>query len=109
MQLSEFKAWFDGYTEAMTGTPTKAQWARIKERIAEIDGRPITERVFVDRYWPSYPVYTTPIYSPPNRFYADNSSLGVGTSSAPSVFTSSTAMYCLGKAEATNAIISAGA
>lgn len=51
MTPSEFKAWFDGFTEAFTGCPTKAQWARVKERVAEIDGKPVTERVYVDRYW----------------------------------------------------------
>jgi len=54
MTPNEFKAWFDGFTEAFSGTPTKAQWARIKARVAEIDGQPITERVFVDRWWPYY-------------------------------------------------------
>lgn len=51
MTPQEFKAWFEGFTEALTATPTKAQWTRIKERVADIDGKPVTERVFVDRYW----------------------------------------------------------
>ena len=35
MTINEFKAWFKGYTEAMTTEkPTKAQWDRLK---AEID------------------------------------------------------------------------
>lgn len=59
MTPAEFKAWFDGFTEAFTGCPTKAQWARIKDRVSEIDGRPVTERVYVDRYvdryWRMYP------------------------------------------------------
>lgn len=67
MTPREFKAWFDGFTEAFTGAPTKAQWGRIKERVAEIDGNPVTERVFVDRYLPYigpyYPSYT-PNYVP---------------------------------------------
>ena len=54
MTPSEFKAWFDGFTEAFSGCPTKAQWARIKERVSEIDGKPITERIYVDRYWQGY-------------------------------------------------------
>lgn len=57
MTPSEFKAWFDGFTEAFTGCPTKAQWTRIKARVAEIDGKPVTERVYVDRYWPAYLPY----------------------------------------------------
>lgn len=59
----EFKAWFEGFTEAFTGTPTKAQWARIKERVAQIDGLTITERIFVDRWWPL--VRPAPYYSYP--------------------------------------------
>lgn len=55
MTPQEFKAWFDGFTEAMSGVPTKAQWTRVKDRVAEIDGKPVTERVFIDRYYPSYP------------------------------------------------------
>jgi hypothetical protein len=55
MTPQEFKSWFDGFTEALPGVPTKAQWARIKERVGEIDGKPVTERVFVDRYYPRYP------------------------------------------------------
>ena len=54
MTPNEFKAWFDGFCEAFDKTPTQKQWARIKERVAEIDGKPVTERVFVDRYWPPY-------------------------------------------------------
>lgn len=58
MNLAEFKAWFDGYTEDMKDAPTKKQWERIKARVAEIDGRPITQTVYVDRYvrqyWPAY-------------------------------------------------------
>lgn len=38
MQVSEFKAWFEGFTEDMTKLPTVKQWARIKARIDEIDG-----------------------------------------------------------------------
>lgn len=59
MTPKEFKAWFEGFTEAFAGCPTKTQWARIKDRVGEIDGRETTERVYVDRYinryWPSYP------------------------------------------------------
>jgi hypothetical protein len=54
MTPQEFKAWFDGFTEAFTGVPTKAQWARVKERVGEIDGKPVTERIYVDRYLPQY-------------------------------------------------------
>jgi hypothetical protein len=64
MTPAEFKSWFEGFTEAFTGCPTKAQWARIKDRVGEIDGKAVTERVYVDRYinryWgpgPAYPYW----------------------------------------------------
>jgi hypothetical protein len=58
MTPNEFKAWFDGFTEAFEGRiPTKAQWGRIKDRVSEIDGKSVTQTVFVDRYVRSYPYY----------------------------------------------------
>lgn len=57
MTPQEFKAWFDGYTENISKQPTQKQWKRIQERVGEIDGTPITEKVFVDRYWPYVPYY----------------------------------------------------
>lgn len=36
MTLAEFKAWFEGFTEAIEGAPTEKQWARIKEQIEKI-------------------------------------------------------------------------
>ena len=52
MTQAEFKAWFGGFTEAIDKVPTKAQWARIKERVAEIDGTAVTEKVFIEQYQP---------------------------------------------------------
>jgi hypothetical protein len=52
MTPREFKAWFEGFTEAMDGQPTPAQWAKIKERVAQIDGTPTSYPVYVDRYVP---------------------------------------------------------
>lgn len=33
MTLSEFKAWFEGYTEGFEGAPSVAQFERIKEKL----------------------------------------------------------------------------
>lgn len=52
MTNSEFKAWFDGFTEAMDDIPNKKQWDRIKARVKEIDGVSVP-RYCVERYWPS--------------------------------------------------------
>jgi hypothetical protein len=57
----EFKAWFDGFTEAMNGVPTKAQWERIKTRVAEVDGRPVVHHVH--QTWPMYqPGIRSPLF-----------------------------------------------
>lgn len=63
MTPAEFKSWFDGFTEAMTGTPTKAQWARIQARVAEIDGRETTHTVYVNRYLNDYYHHYRPYWS----------------------------------------------
>jgi hypothetical protein len=52
MTPKEFKAWFEGFTEAMEGMPTEAQWEKIKLRVGQIDGTPVTYPVYLDRYWP---------------------------------------------------------
>jgi hypothetical protein len=95
MTLSEFKAWFEGFTECMDGAPDKDQWKRIKARVKEIDGVAVTKTVFVDRYLPPYRPY-----------WADRldvfgvcvggSSLSTGKIDA---FESHNAMLDLGKAE----------
>lgn len=110
MTPNEFRAWFDGFTEAFDGkVPTKTQWERIKARVAEIDGKPVTERVYVDRYWPTY-VKTYPSWSPTyttttcggtgvGAVAGDSYSLALGQNSI-STFNSSQAMAELGRAEA---------
>lgn len=50
MDLSEFQAWFDDYTEEMKGPPSKEQWAKIKKRVAEITPDPTPAPIFIERY-----------------------------------------------------------
>ena len=57
MTMQEFKAWFDGFTEAVGGLPTAKQWSRIKERVSEIDGTVTTYPIYIDRYVPRYPYF----------------------------------------------------
>ncbi len=106
MTPSEFKAWFEGFTEAFDKQiPTKVQWARIKERVGEIDGKPITERVFIDRWYPYYHQWM--VYSPPtvvgipyggnvNTLHDGHSVMCNNTTS----FDSCVAMNAIGRAEA---------
>lgn len=118
MTPQEFKAWFDGFTEALDGVPTVTQWDRIKARVAEIDGKPVTERIYLDRYLPALPTY--PVY--PYRPYwsavgtgvsnglgnislcVGNSSMSAGNATADvplsAGFNSTEAMTSLGRLEA---------
>jgi len=43
MTPQEFKAWFDGFTEALGDQPTKTQWERIKTRVAQVEFSPPSE------------------------------------------------------------------
>ncbi len=104
MTPGEFKAWFDGFTEAFTGTPTKAQWSRIKARVAEIDGKPVTQTVYVDRYlqpygsWP-YRSYLSGIGA---LVAGSNTTLTNTGSAVGASFNSTQAMADLGRIEASN-------
>ena len=50
MTLSEFKAWFEGYTEEMEGPPSRKQWKKIQDKIKKISDAPTPWPIFVDRY-----------------------------------------------------------
>ena len=94
MTLSEFKAWFEGYTEDMNKSPTEKQWKKIKKRVAEINGVVITREVFLGRYspWYGYPAILT------------GSSGGISSTETIAdcqTYSSTDAMYALGKSEAT--------
>lgn len=71
MTISEFKAWFDGYTSQVRGQPTAKQWRMIKAKLAlvrENTSTPVQMPTFT--YYPQ-PLSTTstptyPYYSLPN-------------------------------------------
>lgn len=109
MTLSEFKAWFEGYTEGLDGAPTEKQFKRIKAKVAEITGTPITQTVWVDRYhhyWNHSPMLFGGVIG--NVGYASGTN-GLGSSAAlmdsgqnalNAEWDSHTAMYAVGKADA---------
>jgi len=124
MTLAEFKAWFEGYTEAMSGAPNDSQWKRIQEKVAKIDGAPTTQTVFIDRYRPYWERYYTgpmnPFYStcsngemptnrttPLGRESVALSASNVGDNGWQNIpeekFDTKAAMFALGKAEFTDA------
>lgn len=80
MTLSEFKAWFEGFTEGMDGPPSLKQWERIQARVKEISGQPVTQTVFVDRYFPAVrPLYAVGPGLPYATLAASNCRGGVGS------------------------------
>lgn len=36
MTLSEFKAWLDGMSDGIADAPTPEQWAKVKEKLADV-------------------------------------------------------------------------
>lgn len=98
MTLSEFKAWFEGFTESIEGksAPTQKQWARIKEKVALIDGAPITQHIYVDRWVQPYRHYWDRYWTTAGMASGDNVAFlnavgrndGIGVASAEgTVFT----------------------
>lgn len=113
MTPKEFKAWFEGFTEAMEGRPTEDQWKKIKARVAQIDGTPTSYPVFVDRYWPRWHPQPAPYRPYWVETLLSSGSCGSMTVSAPDdgallmnapagtgkSFNAMTALRMLGKAE----------
>jgi len=100
MTLSEFKAWFEGFTECMDGAPDMDQWKRIKARVKEIDGVAVTKTVFVDRYLPPYRPYWADRLEVFGVNTCGSASFSVGKADG---FESHNAMLDLGKAEYSSA------
>lgn len=62
MNLTQFKAWFEGYTEEMDGAPTTKQWKKIKAKVGEITAEPMPIERIVERYRDYWrPYYSTAI------------------------------------------------
>ena len=80
--------WFEGYTEEMKDSPTKAQWKKVKAKVKDIDGSSV---------WHHYtPYWTNWTYTP---------SIGIGSTSGGTDFitdathNSSNTMYMAGKTD----------
>lgn len=84
MTLSEFKSWFDGFTEQLKSAPNEKQWARIKARVKEIDGTEITKTIYLDRYW-NYP---TPYWQHPWSYAGASGGIGIGAGAGGSLYSS---------------------
>lgn len=72
MTLSEFKAWFEGFSEGIDTAPTEAQFAKIKAKVALITGTPTSYPVFIERYRTYLDGIWTQPYREPYVRYASN-------------------------------------
>lgn len=106
MNLSEFKSWFEGYTENLTTTPNAKQWKRIQTRVAEITESPTEIRYFYDHYWRPYyhryPSFCGGVGQNVGHTYtlpATNQSESDSNSSIPMFANSIQAFAALGRAE----------
>ena len=66
MTISEFRAWLEGFEEAIDGAPTQKQWKKIKQRLDSVRAdAPVTipSPFVIERYprpwWPPGIVWTT--------------------------------------------------
>lgn len=88
MTINEFKAWFEGYTENIHKVPTQKQWARIVERVSDIEVEPSKCHHYYRELQPWRPWYPT-WYS--NTGGTLTTTLGNATSSGVSVYNVSAA------------------
>lgn len=51
MTLNEFKAWLEGFSEAMNGAPNKSQWQMILARLEKVTPDSRTETHIHYDYW----------------------------------------------------------
>lgn len=62
MTPSEFKAWFEGFSEAVLKAPTEQQWDLLKQKVQNIvETFPFDRRFHYPRYNPTEP-YCTETY-----------------------------------------------
>lgn len=107
MTLSEFKAWFESFTEDMDDRPTAKQWGRIQARVSEITGQAVSYPVYIDRYvQPLRPYWdrvwcggATGISSQPYNQLRGSGNMGRG-GPTNAQFDSHSAMKTLGRADA---------
>ncbi len=58
--IDEFRAWLAGFERCLNGAPSPWQWAKIKDRIAEINGIPLPYGEFRARFFDPYAKFWKP-------------------------------------------------
>lgn len=88
MNIREFKAWLEGFEEAIEGKPNAVQWKKIKEKLALVTESPTYQYI---TYTPLYPTWYQP-WGGPTTFPA--------TITCDATSNASTSWYELGQLEA---------
>lgn len=94
MTINEFKAWLEGFSEAMGSSPNVGQWRKIQERLVGVHGGCVCKH---DRWWPSWYTYT---YEP-GVDWNTTTTLKFDTSDSNTNWGYCTAANQIGKQEAT--------
>lgn len=66
MTINEFRAWLDGFKEAMGDAPTPEQWAKVLEKVAIV--REVSALPYLSPTYPSTLPGTVPNYPGTLRF-----------------------------------------
>lgn len=102
MNLQEFKAWFEGFTESLEGKPPGPKsWKRIQEKVSLIEeSPPVTRDIFVHEYWhPWRRWFSDPGYEPHRLGYGSGIGYSSSSSGQMASFDSVLAFADLGRAE----------
>ena len=65
MTVNEFRAWLEGFEEGIKGSPTKAQWEKIKLRLEDVnasDGHDYCHGGYYRTWWPDW-TWTSPRFT----------------------------------------------
>ncbi len=98
MTLNEFKSWFEGFTENIRDLPSKKQWARIQERLEDVDGEITTYPVYIDQYWR----YAQPYYYGVNGHITDGTTTTTSANAQTSASNHVVNFSDIGRAEYTS-------
>lgn len=67
MTISEFRAWLDGFKEAIGEAPTPEQWAKVLQKVSEVREPlpvlPNTQPNILGPYWSPTTVWCGPVTS----------------------------------------------
>lgn len=64
MQLAQFLAWFEGFSENIEGAPTEKQWDRLKQKLAQLEPETSFQPVSTPKRAPAQVPHVAPPAAP---------------------------------------------